>query len=110
MATDAATLFPPRRVAWALGLVAAGLFLVSSAQAALRLYHLKRQVAELEHQRRALLEENRRLREEIRRLYEPAYVERLAREQLGLVRPGEIAVVLIPEPTLGPSPSPGRTP
>lgn len=104
MATDAASLLRPRRVAWVLALVAGGLFVLSSAQAALRLYHLVRQVGELEHQRRALLEENRRLREEIRRLYDPAYVERLAREQLGLVRPGEIAVVLVREPTPSPRP------
>ena len=110
MAADAVTSFPPRRAVWILGLLAAGLFLVSSAQAALRLYHLNHQVAELEHQRRVLLEENRRLREEIRRLHDPAYVERLAREQLGLVRPGEIAVVLVPEPAPSPSPGPRRTP
>ncbi len=110
MATDAVTSFPLRRVGWIVGLLAGGLFLVSSVQAALRLYHLNRQVAELEHQRRALLEENRRLREEIRRLHDPAYVERLAREQLGLVRPGEIAVVLVPEPAPSPSPGPRRTP
>jgi cell division protein FtsL len=85
---------------------AAGLFALSSGQAALRLYHLGRQLAELEHQRDLLLAENRRLREEIRRLHDPAYVERLAREELGLVRPGEIAVVLVPEPT--PSPQPRR--
>jgi cell division protein FtsL len=106
VATDAATLFRPRRLAWALGLAAVGLFVFSSAQAAYRLYQLTREVAELEHQRRALLAENRRLREEVRRLYDPAYVERLAREQLGLVRPGEVAVVLVPSPT--PTPQPRR--
>lgn len=106
MATDAATLLRPRRWAWALVLLVGGLFAFSSAQAAYRLYQLTRQVAELEHQRRVLLAENRRLREEVRRLYDPAYVERLAREQLGMVRPGEIAVVLVPEPT--PTPRPGR--
>lgn len=104
MAADAASFLRPRRVAWALALVAAGLFALSTAQAGLRVYHLTRQVAELEHQRHALLQENRKLREEIRRLYDPAYVERLAREQLGLVRPGEIAVVLVPEPTPTPRP------
>lgn len=106
MATDAAKLLHPRRLAWVLGVATAGLFALSSGQAALRLYHLSRQLAELEHQREALLAENRRLREEIRRLHDPAYVERLAREELGLVRPGEIAVVLVPEPT--PTPPPRR--
>jgi len=106
VATDAATLLRPRRVAWLLGLAGAGLLAFSSAQAVLRLYHLTGQLAQLEHRRDALLRENRRLREELRRLKDPAYVERLAREQLGLVRPGEIAVVLIPEPTPSPRPSP----
>ncbi len=122
MATDGAGRHHPRRLAWVLGVAGAGLFAISSAQAALRLYHLTRQVAELEHHRSRLLAENRSLREEIRRLQDPAYVERLAREELGLVRPGEIAVVLVPQPTPTPrprsptasppagSPTPGRPP
>ncbi len=84
--------------------LAVGLFVTSTAQAAYRLYRLSREIAELEYQRAALLEENRRLREEVRRLYDPAYIERVAREELGLVRPGELAVVLVPRPT----PTPGR--
>jgi len=43
------------------------------------------------------------LREEIRLLHTPAYIERQAREQLGLVRPGEIAVILV-RPTPAPAP------
>ncbi len=103
MAADAAMQVWPRWVRAAIFALAIALFIVSSAQAAYRLFRLSQQVAELEYQRAALLEENRRLREEIRRLYDPAYIERVAREELGLVRPGEIAVVLVPEPT----PTPG---
>lgn len=106
MSTDAAGRHHPRRLVWALGLAGAGLFALSSTQAALRLYHLTRQVAELEHHRNRLMAENRGLREEIRRLQDPAYVERLAREELGLVRPGEIAVVLVPQSTPTPRPRP----
>jgi cell division protein FtsL len=104
VAADAAIQVRPRWVRATAVSLAAALLLVSSAQAAYRLYRLSQQVAELEYQRAALLEENRRLREEIRRLYDPAYVERVAREELGLVRPGEIAVVLVPRP----APTPRR--
>ncbi len=107
MLTDAARWISPRRAAWLVGAGVLGLSLLSSAQAVFRLYHLGRQVAELEHRRDVLLAENRRLRQELRRLQDPAYVERLAREQLGLVRPGEIAVVLVPRPSPTPTPRPG---
>jgi hypothetical protein len=40
-------------------------------------------------------------------LNSPEYIERLAREQLGLVKPGEIAIILV-QPTPAPSPAGGR--
>src|SRR3990172_4383359 len=58
-------------------------------------YRLRREAARLDGE----------VREEIRRLHTPEYIERLAREQLGLVKPGEIPVILIrPTPTPRPSP------
>lgn len=81
-------------------------FAVSFGRAAYRVYLLDRQIAELERTRSSLVEENGRLREQIRLLQQPAYIERVAREQLGLVRPGEIAVVLLPRPTPDPTPEP----
>ena len=37
--------------------------------------------------------ENERLREEVRQLQsDPAYIERLAREELGMVKPGELVI------------------
>lgn len=44
----------------------------------------------------ALEIENARLRERLERLNDPDYVEKLAREQLGLVKPGEISYVVVP--------------
>lgn len=44
----------------------------------------------------ALEAENRELRERLERLNDPDYVEKLAREQLGLVKPGEISYVVVP--------------
>ncbi len=43
----------------------------------------------------ALVQENRRLEQEIAALQSPPEIERLAREQFGLVRPGEIAYVAV---------------
>jgi cell division protein FtsL len=64
-------------------------------------YQLRREAARLARERDALVRQNAQLREEIRLLQRPEYIERLAREQLGLVRPGEIAVILV-EPTPAP--------
>jgi cell division protein FtsB len=45
---------------------------------------------------RALDEENARLEQRIADLHDPDHLELVAREQLGLVRPGEIAYTIIP--------------
>lgn len=47
-------------------------------------------------QRNALAAENLRLEQQVAALQTPAEVERLAREQFGLVLPGEIAFVAVP--------------
>lgn len=60
-------------------------------------YTLARQAVRLEQHRRDLIEQNTRLREEIQRLQtDDRYIERLARQQLGLVRPGEIELLIVP--------------
>lgn len=68
-------------------------------------YQLRREAARLARDRDALRRQNAQLREEIRLLDTPEYIERIAREQLGLVRPGEIAVILV-RPTPAPAPAP----
>jgi Septum formation initiator len=72
-----------------------------------RTYSLAREAVRLEQHRLDLIAENQRLREEIRRLQtDDRYIERLAREQLGLVRPGEIELLIVPpgsSPTSGPA-------
>jgi hypothetical protein len=42
--------------------------------------------------------DNGRMEQHLERLRDPNYVERLAREKLGLVRPGEIGYVVVPAP------------
>ncbi len=49
----------------------------------------ERQVTDTQAQLDALISENERLEEEVVLLQTPAEIERLAREDLGLVRPGE---------------------
>jgi cell division protein FtsB len=56
---------------------------------------VRRQYAELSSSLESVREQNQQLRETIRRLNEdPGTIEAVAREELGLVRPGEIVFVV----------------
>jgi len=73
-------------------------------------YRLRREAARLEQVRQDLIEQGALLREEIKLLHTPGYIERIAREQLGLVKPGEVALLIIrPKPptprSAGPRPA-----
>jgi cell division protein FtsL len=60
-------------------------------------YTLARQEAQLEQRRRDLLADNARLQDEIQRLQtDDRYIEEIARRQLGMVRPGEIELLVVP--------------
>jgi len=56
------------------------------------------QIAGLERRAAALRAANDELQAEMRKLHDPAYLERLARECLGMVLPGEIAFVTVDGP------------
>lgn len=71
----------------------------------LQVYRLEREAAQLAQHQRDLEEQNAQLRAEIQALHTPEYVEKLAREQLGLVKPGEIAFLIVQTPS---DASPGR--
>ena len=71
----------------------------------LEVYRLNREALQLAALKRVLQEQNAVLREEIKLLHTPAYVEKIAREQLGLVKPGEIAVLIVRPP----APAPARS-
>ncbi len=75
----------------------------------LTVYRLDREAARLEALKRDLQEQNAILREEIKLLATPQYIEKLAREQLGLVKPGEVAILII-QPRPQPPPRPARLP
>jgi cell division protein FtsB len=54
-------------------------------------------VAELSARVDVLSRANTRLQQRVVQLRDPAYLERLARECLGMVKPGEIAFVTVPK-------------
>ena len=61
------------------------------------------QVAQLTRQTQVLEHRNRRLEARIQRLHDPTYLERLARECIGMVKPGEVPFAIVtrhgdPEP------------
>jgi cell division protein FtsB len=63
-----------------------------------RLYLDQRgKVAELQRQTQELSDQKALLSRQIDQLGDPAYLERLARECLGMVRPGETAFVVVPK-------------
>jgi len=80
----------------ALGISAAGL-LVFGGAGAVRVWQLKQEVDALEREIQVLRVEADRLNRTVDRLREdPALVEQIAREDLGMVRPGE-KVLKFPE-------------
>lgn len=83
-------------------------FLFSGALQAVRSHQLGQEGGRLETELHRLQERYRRLEALRDYLNSDEYIERVAREQLGLVRPGEAAIVVIaPAPT--PTPQPGSS-
>lgn len=82
-------------------------FLVSGALQAVRSYQLGQEEGRLEEELRQSQERYRRLEALRDYLSSDEYIETVAREQLGLVRPGEQGIVVIaPAPTPTPQPGP----
>ncbi len=73
-----------------------GLVLVVSASSFWHLWQLHLQIkgklGQLNQEKTALLDQQQELKDEIAKLNTPSYIEQLAREQLGLVRHGEIMI------------------
>ena len=85
-----------------LAVVVLGLLL--AAVFPLRTYLSERsQIGRLTWQAQVLEARNRRIQARIRQLHEPKYLQRLARQCLGMVKPGEVAFVMVPQ---GGSPKP----
>ena len=83
--------------ALALGLAVAGL-LVFGGGSFVRVWQMKRDVEALEREIKLLRSEAERLSRSVDRLREdPAMIEQIAREELGLVRKGERVLKIPPE-------------
>ncbi len=79
-------------------LAVVSLILLTLAVAPLRsLIDGRNTLSQLERQAEDLERRNTRLEARIEQLNDPTYLERLARECLGMVRPGETAFVMVPK-------------
>jgi cell division protein FtsB len=100
---------PVLRPGWIVAVVLVALVVAAllGDNGVLQLWRLQAEVESLHREVQALEAENERLARAIAELrHDPAVIERLAREELGLVRPGE-RVLRFPR-TPGPDASPGR--
>ena len=66
----------------------------------------RRSLAAAEHRVRVLSGENRSLDDRVSKLQDDSEIEHIAREQYGLVKPGEEAYAILPPPTI---PAPAAT-
>lgn len=82
---------------WVLVLVTGALAMTGLAPAR-QAYHQRQVIREEESRLQELERKNAELESRLARLEDPAYREMLAREQLGMVRPGETAYVVVPPP------------
>lgn len=87
----------PRLTARAALLIIVVSLLAAFAMAPVREFLGERErIADLERKAQILDDANARLRAEIAKLHDPNELERLARECLGMVNPGETAFVTVP--------------
>lgn len=88
----------PRLSRRAAGLAAISFVLLTALVVPLRQFMIQRsEIATLERQIERLEGERVVLERRVTRLQDPEYLERIARQCLGMVRPGEIAFVAVPE-------------
>ena len=97
-----------RRASWFLAtvfVVVVGVVLLAVFPA--RTYFAQRRSIEDAEQRLAILgAENKKLSKRVEQLHTDAEIERIAREQYNLVRPGEEAFAVLPPPEPKPAPKP----
>jgi cell division protein FtsL len=63
-----------------------------------RAYVTQRQrLDRLQQQTQLLQQQNARLARQVEQLHDPAYIERIARECLGMVKKGEIGFIVVPK-------------
>ena len=88
----------------ALALLAIGLLgyiFMAGEHGCLRLRHLAHQVSRIKSEIEGLKLANEALDQEIESLKtDPLYIERIAREELGMIRPGEMVYEVVPSDTV----------
>lgn len=67
--------------------------LVSFVSVGLKIGQANREVARLQAEHQALLQQSQELNRQRQQFNDPAYLEQLAREELGLIKPGEKIIV-----------------
>src|SRR5690554_6540374 len=58
---------------------------------------IKREIARIEQELKEVERRKKELEEELGHIDDPAYIEKIAREELGLVKPGELLLVPVEE-------------
>jgi cell division protein FtsB len=57
------------------------------------MYSINRQIEQVEQEEQGVLEKNQKLKDEVKMSKSDFYIEKLARERLGLIKPGETPVI-----------------
>ena len=83
------------RIRWlrVLILLAAAYFVFLAVDQQFELYTIQRETLSLRDRINELEQTNKALADEKNKLNSPAYVEKIAREQLGLVKPGDVPYI-----------------
>ena len=101
-----------RRATWFLGTLAVVLVgvVILAVFPARTYFAQRRSIAESEERVRILSAQNKGLAKRVEKLHTDAEIERIAREQYNLVRPGEEAYAILPAPEekAPPKPSPPK--
>lgn len=102
----------PQWVVWLLALTVVALVVhdLFGEHGYVALRRSRRELQERQRELEMLIEENRKLGEEIKALKsDPRMIEKVAREQLRLARPGEM-IYILPESTKAPTPQEKQPP
>jgi cell division protein FtsB len=57
------------------------------------MYSINRQIEQVEQEKQSVMDKNQKLKDEVKMSKSDSYIEKLARERLGLVKPGETPVI-----------------
>ena len=57
------------------------------------MYSINRQIEQMTQEEKIVLDKNLKLKDEVKMSKSDSYIEKLARERLGLIKPGETPVI-----------------